>query len=160
MKRASWGFGGLVVAVAIAACSKPSGDATGVLPAGADAGAAIAQGQALYAQQCAACHGPNGEGVKAPSLRDWSRSGLSGRYAAAGLDLDLEAAMAALTVDVHAVALADDWLGPEPSLRFLLSRLRRASPRIDVLDAAALGTRADHYAWMKHPGAVVSALLG
>lgn len=93
-------------------------------------------------------------------IRDWSRSGLSGRYAAAGLDLDLEAAMAALTVDVHAVALADDWLGPEPSLRFLLSRLRRASPRIDVLDAAALGTRADHYAWMKHPGAVVSALLG
>lgn len=92
-------------------------------------------------------------------IRDWSRSGLGGRYAAAGLDLDLEAAMAALTVDAQAVVLADDWLGPESSLRFLLSKLRHATTRIDVLDAATLGTRADHYAWMKQPDAVVSALL-
>ncbi|HEY0504298.1 MAG TPA: alpha/beta fold hydrolase [Lysobacter sp.] len=92
-------------------------------------------------------------------IRDWSRSGLSGRYVAAGLDLDLEAAMAALTVEVDAVALADDWLGPESSLRFLLSKLRRSTARIDPLDAATLGTRADHYAWMKQPQAVVAALL-
>jgi len=91
---------------------------------------------------------------------DWSRTGLSGRYAAAGVDVDLEAAMAALTLDVHAVVLAQDWLGPESSLRFLLSKLRRAEARVDVLDAAALGTRADHYAWMKQPQAVVRALLG
>ncbi len=92
-------------------------------------------------------------------VNDWSRTGLSGRYAAAGVDVDLEAAMAALTLDVHAVVLAQDWLGPESSLRFLLSKLRRAEARIDVLDAAALGTRADHYAWMKQPQAVVRALL-
>lgn len=92
-------------------------------------------------------------------IRDWSRSGLSGRYAAAGVDLDLEAAMAALTLDAHAVALARDWLGPVSSLRFLQSKLRRVEPRIDVLDAAALGTRADHYAWMKQPAAVVDTLL-
>lgn len=93
-------------------------------------------------------------------IRDWSRTGLGGRYAAAGLDLDLEAAMAALTTDVRAVVFADDWLGPESSLRFLLSKLRHSDTRIDVLDAAALGTRADHYAWMKQPGAVASTLLG
>lgn len=92
-------------------------------------------------------------------IRDWSRSGLAGRYAAAGLDLDLEAAMAALTVDAHAVVLADDWLGPESSLHFLLSKLRHSATRIDVLGAATLGTRADHYAWMKQPQAVVCALL-
>ncbi|MDI9240367.1 alpha/beta hydrolase [Lysobacter sp. LF1] len=92
-------------------------------------------------------------------IRDWSLTGLSGRYAGAGIDVDLEAAMAALAVDVRAVALAQDWLGPESSLRFLLSKLRRSSPRIDVLDAATLGTRADHYAWMKQPQAVVSHLL-
>ncbi|MDR0182513.1 alpha/beta hydrolase family protein [Lysobacter arvi] len=92
-------------------------------------------------------------------IRDWSRSGLSGRYAAAGVDVDLESAMAALTLDAHAVALAQDWLGPVSSLRFLLSKLRRVEPRIDVLDATALGTRADHYAWMKRPTAVVDALL-
>jgi predicted alpha/beta hydrolase len=92
-------------------------------------------------------------------IRDWSRSGLSGRYAAAGVDVDLEAAMAALTLDARAVVLAQDWLGPEPSLRFLLSKLRRADARIEVLDAARLRTRADHYAWMKQPDAVVDALL-
>lgn len=92
-------------------------------------------------------------------VRDWSRSGLSGRYAAAGVDVDLEAAMAALTLDAHAVVLERDWLGPLPSLRFLLSKLRHSSQRIDVLDAATLGTRADHYAWMKQPQAVVAALL-
>ncbi|BDU16093.1 alpha/beta hydrolase family protein [Lysobacter auxotrophicus] len=92
-------------------------------------------------------------------IRDWSRSGLSGRYAAAGVDVDLEAAMAALTLDAHAVALANDWLGPVSSLRFLLSKLRRVEPRIEVLDADALGARADHYAWMKRPDAVADALL-
>jgi len=92
-------------------------------------------------------------------IRDWSRSGLSGRYAAAGVDVDLEAAMGALTLDAHAVVLERDWLGPLPSLRFLLSKLRHARQRIDVLDAATLGTRADHYAWMKQPQAVVAALL-
>ena len=92
-------------------------------------------------------------------IRDWSLTGLSGRYAARGVDVDLESAMAALTLDTHAVVLARDWLGPESSLRFLLSKLRRATTRVDVLDAAALGTRADHYAWMKQPDAVVDALL-
>ena len=92
-------------------------------------------------------------------IRDWSLTGLSGRYAARGVDVDLESAMAALTLDAHAVVLARDWLGPESSLRFLLSKLRRATTRIDVLDAAALGARADHYAWMKQPDAVVDALL-
>ena len=91
-------------------------------------------------------------------IRDWSLTGLSGRYAAAGVDVDLEAAMAAATLDAHAIVLAKDWLGPVSSLRFLLSKLRRVEPRVDVLDARALGTRADHYAWMKHPHAVAEAL--
>lgn len=92
-------------------------------------------------------------------IRDWSRTGLSGRYTADGVEVDLEAAMAALTLDAHAVVLAQDWLGPESSLRFLLSKLRHAHTRVEVLGAAALGTRADHYAWMKQPDAVVDTLL-
>lgn len=35
------------------------------LPAGQGT---VAQGQALYAQRCAACHGPNGQGATAPRL--------------------------------------------------------------------------------------------
>jgi predicted alpha/beta hydrolase len=92
-------------------------------------------------------------------IRDWARSGLSGRYAAAGLDIDLEAAMGALVTPTRAIAFDHDWLGPETSLRFLLSKLRHAPSRIDVFQEARLGARADHYTWMKQPLAVVSRLL-
>ena len=93
-------------------------------------------------------------------IRDWSLSGLSGRYAASGLDIDLDAAMAAVEVEVHGVAMDRDWLGPESSLRFLLSKLRHSPGRVDVLGAEALGAHADHYAWMKKPETVVEKLLG
>ncbi|RPE81346.1 alpha/beta hydrolase family protein [Vulcaniibacterium tengchongense] len=92
-------------------------------------------------------------------IRDWSRSGLTGRYAAAGLRRDLEAALAEVATPVHAVVLAQDWLAPESSLRFLLAKLPRAPQRVDALDAAALGAHADHYAWMRRPQAVAERLL-
>lgn len=93
-------------------------------------------------------------------IRDWALTGLSGRYAAQGIDADLEAGMAALELDVHAVTMAEDWLAPSAALAFLLSKLHRASKRIQVLDAERLGTDADHFAWMKRPDAVVEVLLG
>jgi predicted alpha/beta hydrolase len=92
-------------------------------------------------------------------ISDWARSALSGRYAARGLDVDLDAAMARLAPDIRAVVLANDWLGPMPSLRYLLSKLPRANAHVSELDGGALGTRADHFAWMKQPEAVVDALL-
>lgn len=87
-------------------------------------------------------------------IRDWARTAISGRYAAAGLDVDLEAALARIETPVHAIALAHDWLGPVSSLRFLLSKMPRAHVHAEVLDAGALGTQADHYAWMKAPDAI------
>lgn len=92
-------------------------------------------------------------------IRDWARSALSGRYAAAGVDIDIEAAMGALAIEVHAVVMDGDWLVPEPSLRFLLSKLRHSRTTIDVLGEAALGTRTDHFSWMKQPEAVVGLLM-
>lgn len=91
-------------------------------------------------------------------IRDWSRSALSGRYAAVGIDVDLEAAMAQVDIDTHAVVLDSDWLAPESSLRYLLSKLPRAQARVETLDGRTLGTRADHFAWMKHPGAIATVL--
>ncbi|KRD80100.1 alpha/beta hydrolase [Lysobacter sp. Root983] len=91
-------------------------------------------------------------------IRDWSRSALSGRYAAAGVDIDLEAAMAQVEVDTHALVLDSDWLAPESSLRFLLSKLPRTQARVETLDGRTLGTRADHFAWMKQPGAIAALL--
>lgn len=94
-------------------------------------------------------------GNEARSLvADWARSGTTGRYAARGVDVDLEAALRRVHVPVRACVFADDWLGPPSSLRFLLSKVPEAPADIVVLDAATLGTRADHYAWMRAPDAV------
>lgn len=92
-------------------------------------------------------------------IRDWARTGISGRYAAHGLDADLEQALAAATMEVNAVMLARDWLAPTSSLRFLLTKLAASHVTMDVLDAERLGVRADHFHWLKQPEAVVQALL-
>lgn len=92
-------------------------------------------------------------------IADWSRTALSGRYAARDLDIDLEAALAIATPKIRAVLLTHDWLAPASSLRFLLAKMPRADERVDKLGKQALGVAADHFQWMKQPGAVVSALL-
>jgi len=90
-------------------------------------------------------------------MRDWARSGLSGRYAAAGMDADLEAALARLRAPVDALRLSDDWLVPAGSLRLLLDKMRPATVRTALVAVDALGTRADHFAWMRRPEAVAEA---
>ncbi len=91
-------------------------------------------------------------------IDDWARSAIGGRYAAAGLDADLEAGMARLALPVRALALSDDWLAPASSMRFLLSKLPAAEIQATVFDRAQAGTTPDHYAWMKQPGAVADWL--
>jgi len=91
-------------------------------------------------------------------VRDWSRTALSGRYAAAGIATDLDAAMGSIEVPVRAAILRDDWLGPESSLRFLLSKLPASPVAARTFDPQALGTTADHFAWMREPGAVAAWL--
>ncbi len=91
-------------------------------------------------------------------IRDWARTGLSGRYAGKGIDTDLEAAMSRVRVPIHGLTLTDDWLGPASSLRFLLSKLPLSRARIDLLGVGELNTGADHFSWMKRPEAVAAAL--
>lgn len=93
-------------------------------------------------------------------LHDWSRTALGGRYAAAGIDTDLEQSLASVRVEARAVVMARDWLAPPGSLRFLLGKMPCAHARISTLDAGALGVAADHFAWLKAPDAVADALLG
>lgn len=92
-------------------------------------------------------------------IRDWARSGLSGRYAGAGMAVDLETALVGVQVAVDAVRMADDWLVPAGSLDWLLGKLRPVSVRRTILDAAQLGTRADHFVWMRRPDAVAETLV-
>lgn len=91
-------------------------------------------------------------------IADWARVGLSGRYAAAGWDIDLEHALAQLQLPVRSVLLRGDWLAPPDSLHALTDKLAVHAQQTTALDAQALGTRADHFAWMKQPAAVAAWL--
>jgi predicted alpha/beta hydrolase len=91
-------------------------------------------------------------------IRDWARSARSGRYGAAGLDIDLEAAFARIDAAVTGLVFARDWYAPETSLRFLLSKLPNARCAVERIDDAVLGSRGDHFGWMRQPGAVAERL--
>jgi predicted alpha/beta hydrolase len=87
-------------------------------------------------------------------IRDWAWTGMSGRYAAPGIENDLEAAMARIDMPVRAALFNGDWLAPRSSLDFLLGKLPHAQADIATLDANTLGTTADHFAWMRMPSAI------
>ncbi|MGY3264634.1 alpha/beta hydrolase family protein [Lysobacter sp. HA35] len=91
-------------------------------------------------------------------IRDWSRTGLTGCYTAPGVG-DIEPKLAAVTSPLTAVLFANDWLAPRSSLDYLTGKMRLVSTAFTRLDAAKLGARDDHFAWMKAPTEVVSALL-
>lgn len=91
-------------------------------------------------------------------IRDWSGSALGGRYAASGLDVDLEHALAHVKADICAVQFRHDWLAPASSLQALLDKMPSAHAQVSVLDDRALGTRSDHFRWMRCPSAVATSL--
>ena len=93
-------------------------------------------------------------------IRDWSRSGRSGRYRAERLDADLEQATAALEFPLLALRMQDDWLGPVASLDWLLSKMPRTRSTRDVLTPQDLAGRADHFSWMKAPVPVAERIAG
>jgi predicted alpha/beta hydrolase len=92
-------------------------------------------------------------------IRDWARVGLSNHYAAVDMPDTLEPAMQGLQGHAEAVVMARDWFAPPGSMQGLLAKLPQVRSRQHVVSAEALGTRADHFAWMKSPEAVVQALF-
>ncbi|QBG97987.1 hypothetical protein EYC55_13475 [Xanthomonas oryzae] len=98
-------------------------------------------------------------GTEARSLiADWVQVGRGGRYRAAGAPWDLEQALGQLRVPIRAVTLARDTVGPAGALRALLDKMPQAHAAHVTLDDRQLGTRSDHFAWMKTPAAVVATL--
>ncbi len=93
-------------------------------------------------------------------MRDWARVGLSNRYAAAGMEFDLEAALARVSAEIRAVLMSRDWFAPRRSMQGLLNKLPCSTSTLITLDRDALGVSPDHFAWMKQPQGVVDALLG
>lgn len=86
-------------------------------------------------------------------IRDWARSGRTGRYAADGMG-DVETDLAGYAGRLLALRMRDDWLGPAASLDWLLGKLPKASVRREVLGPDALQGPADHFGWMKSPDPV------
>ncbi|MNK70742.1 Alpha/beta hydrolase family protein [compost metagenome] len=92
-------------------------------------------------------------------IADWARVGLNNHYAGAGIAEDLEAGMRGLQGRATAVVMAQDWLAPPGSMQGLLAKLPQVRASLTLMSAAALGTRADHFAWMTSPQAVAELLF-
>lgn len=93
-------------------------------------------------------------------MRDWRVLARENRYAAQGIDEDLEAGIAKFSGPVLNVRMSEDPLASEAAVRAVSERFRSARHASHVLDAEALGGRADHYGWCKRPAAVVRLLAG
>ncbi len=91
-------------------------------------------------------------------MTDWARTALSGRYAALGIDTDIEQALSEFKGDVRAMTLSEDWMAPPSSLQFLLSKLANAHVTDVHVSSAHIGIAADHFAWMKQPDAIAAWL--
>jgi len=93
-------------------------------------------------------------------IEDWARTGRTGRYAAAGMATDFEAALAGLALPLLGVRLQDDWLAPEASLSWLFGKMPRGVQTRRVVTATDLdGGKADHFGWMKTPWPVVKPMV-
>ncbi|HYG06691.1 MAG TPA: alpha/beta fold hydrolase [Stenotrophomonas sp.] len=92
-------------------------------------------------------------------IADWARVGLSNHYAARGWEPDLEGGMAGTRMPVEALVMANDWMAPASSMQALTAKLGGAC-NLQVLTADTLGTRADHFSWMKTPAEVARRLAG
>ena len=87
---------------------------------------------------------------------DWARVGRQGQYRIPG---DVQDRMRHYCGHIQAVTLADDWLAPPSSMQALLAKLPAASAQWHQLDAAMLGTAANHFSWMRQPEAVAATLV-
>jgi len=91
-------------------------------------------------------------------IADWSRTGRTGRYAAAGMPQDFEQQLASLQLPLLALRLRDDWLAPQASLDWLLGKLGPGERSVDVITLQDLGGPADHFGWMKTPAPIAARI--
>lgn len=91
-------------------------------------------------------------------MRDWSATARSGRYLAYGHGQTMDARLAQLDAPVLGLRLRDDWLVPERSLTALMEKMGRGPRQHLVLDPAQLGVAADHFRWLRQPGALVQRI--
>lgn len=93
-------------------------------------------------------------------MRDWAATVRSGRYLAYGGDDAMDGVLARLQLPTLALRFSEDWLVPDASLQALLRKLGAGPHAIETFDAHRLGTRADHFRWMRQPAAVAARIAG
>lgn len=92
-------------------------------------------------------------------MRDWARSGVSGRYQLDSDKNDYEHAMARYAGPVLAVQLSQDAYAPRSSLQWLLQKFKIAAIEVVERDTGHFASgRADHFSWMKESGPVADAI--
>lgn len=92
-------------------------------------------------------------------IRDWASTGWTGRYRPAGVNTDLEAAMAEMGIPILTLRMADDRFAPHGSLDWLRGKLPGCAVTVEVLDAEILGAEADHFGWLQRPGVIADRIL-
>ena len=90
-------------------------------------------------------------------MRDWAGTGRARGYRIECLGRDLDPLLADVAIPVDALALAQDGFAPEAAVRVLLGKLG-GDREIEVMDDAALGTRSDHFSWLKQSDAIAGHL--
>lgn len=91
-------------------------------------------------------------------MADWARSGRSGRYAATGMDVDMESALAGVQCPIMAIRLREDVFAPAGSLRWLLDKMPLAPSEVRELSWADLDCKADHFSWIRYGDAVAERI--
>jgi len=87
-------------------------------------------------------------------MHDWLQLARHNRYAAEGLDEDLEAGIRRFSKPLLLLRMADDDFAPKTAMDAMRARYSSAQVSERVLDAATLGDRADHLRWVRTPQAV------
>lgn len=91
-------------------------------------------------------------------MADWLHCVRTGRYRVRGRDIDPEAALSRLDLPALGLVLEADAFGPRSALEALLAKTA-VVPTVRSLGEAQLGVSADHFAWMKKPGAVAGLVV-
>jgi predicted alpha/beta hydrolase len=92
-------------------------------------------------------------------MRDWVAFSKTNRYAAAGIELDLDAAIARYEGPVLSIRMTDDSFAPEPAVEAVLRKYENATITRRTLGPKDLGDEADHFRWARTPGHVVREIL-
>lgn len=92
-------------------------------------------------------------------MHDWLQLAKHNRYAAAGLDEDLEAGIRRYVGPVLSLRMEDDDFAPEAAMAAVTDRFTSAHLTQQVLNAATLGDKADHFRWIRSPQAATSTVV-